>query len=300
MSTNQSPEFMSAQTKYLIAKTDEEKLHALEEMIKAMPKHKSAESLRKNIRTRYKKLKEKMRKKKKAKRGREGIRKEGVQVVLIGLTSSGKSSLLACITNASPEIAPYPFTTKMAIIGALYHEGIKFQIIDMPAVNYETFDQGIANTADILLIIITNISDLKDILPFLEKSTGKRIIVFNKSDLLDEKEKRKIEATLRTRKYSFSIISCKTQEGIENLKQKLVENSNVIRVYTKQPHKPADKDPIIMPLNSTISEVAEKVLKKGIKVKEARITGPSSKFPNQKIGLKHKLKDKDIIEFHTF
>jgi thiamine-monophosphate kinase len=36
------------------------------------------------------------------------------------------------------------------------------------------------------------------------------------------------------------------------------------------------------------------------KVKETKITGPSSKFSNQKVGLEHVLKDKDIVEFKTF
>src|SRR3989338_9461686 len=159
MSTNQSPEFLSAQKKFLMAQTDEEKLLGMEEMVKFMPKHKSAEGLRANIRTRYKKLKEEITKKKqqrKQTRRKEGIRKEGIQVALIGFTNSGKSSLISILTNTMPKIAPYDFTTKEPIIGTLYHEGIKFQIIDLPAVNYEAFDQGIANTADILLVLIAN------------------------------------------------------------------------------------------------------------------------------------------------
>jgi ribosome-interacting GTPase 1 len=58
---------------------------------------------------------------------------------------------------------------------------------------------------------------------------------------------------------------------------------------------------MVMHLNSTLKDVAEKIYKGfSLKVKEAKVTGPSSKFPNQKIGLSHVLKDKDIVEFHTF
>lgn len=303
MSTNQSPEFLSAQKEFLMAQTDEEKLLGMEEMIKFMPKHKSAEGLRANIRTRYKKLKEEIAKKKKQRkqaRRKEGIRKEGIQVALIGLTNSGKSSLISILTNTMPKIASYEFTTKEPIIGMLDYEGVKFQIIDQPAVNYEEFDQGIANTADILLILITSIQQINEILPFLEKTSGKKIIAFNKSDLFTTDEKRRIEATLKSKKYSFCIVSSKTSEGIDELKQKLLKNSGVIRIYTKQPGMPADKDPVLMKPNSNIKDVAEKILHGfSSKIKEVRITGPSSKFPNQKVGLEHVLKDKDIVEFRT-
>jgi hypothetical protein len=300
-STNQSPEFIAANKKYLQSQTDEERLLALEEMMKHMPKHKAGESMRANIRTRYKKLKQKIQtNKKKKKSGKHGIKKEGIQVVLVGLTNSGKSSLLSTLTNAEPKIDSYEFTTKSPVIGTLHYQGIQFQIIDMPAVNYEEFEQGITNTADILMIIITEISQISEILPFLEKAEGKKIICFNKSECLSSEQKRKISETLKTKKFSFSIISCITKENVEQLKSLLLENSGMIRVFTKSPEqKNPEKKPVILKPGSTVEQAAEKILKKGIKIKEVRVTGPSSKFPNQKVGLKHELKDKDIIEIHT-
>jgi len=300
MPINASPHFKKAQAEYLQAETTEQKIKALKKMISLAPRHKGAENLRAELKRRLAKLKytkEKEIKKKKA--SKKGIRKEGIQVVLCGSTNSGKSSLLSALTNASPLIAPYNFTTKESVIGTLHYQDMKFQIIDMPAINYETFNQSLANTADILLITITSIKNIPFILPFLEKAKGKRIFVFNKSDLLTEEEKRKISSYLSTKKYIFVLISCKSQEGIEELKEKLVENSGVIRIYTKEPGKGVDKEPIIMKPPVTIEDIAEKILKKDIKIKEIRVTGPSSKFPNQKVGLKHELKDKDVVEFHT-
>ena len=52
--------------------------------------------------------------------------------------------------------------------------------------------------------------------------------------------------------------------------------------------------------NSNIKDVAEKILHGySKKVKYAKITGPSSKFSNQRVGLKHKVKDRDVVEFFT-
>jgi hypothetical protein len=301
MPTNVSQEFSKAQARYFEAGTDEEKLRALEGLLKHMPHHKGAENLRANIRQRYKKLKEKIERKEKQKKTsrKESVKKEGIQVVFCGLTNSGKSSLLSCLTNAEPLIASYDFTTRQPVIGTLNYQGISFQIIDMPAINYESFDQGLANTSDILLIIITDLQDLQEILLFLKKAGGKKIIVFNKSDFLDDKQKRKIGARLQSEKHNFCIISCKTKEGIENLKELLVQESGVIRIYTKEPHKQADKEPVIMKPLVNVQDLAEKIFHKKIKIKEVRITGPSSKFSNQKVGLKHELKDKDVVEFHV-
>lgn len=305
MPINANYEYTNAEARYLSAKTDEEKLLALEEMIKTMPKHKSAEALRKNIKTRYKKIKQKreIEKKKKKLAGKKiGIKKSEMQAVIVGLTNSGKSSLLSCLTNAQPEIASYGYTTKHPNLGTLDYEDIKIQIIDLPAIENELCDQGLINTADTLLIIITDIEQLKEIEPFLINAAKSRIIIFNKSDLLNNEEKRKIEATLKSHKYNFVLFSCKEKEekDIKSLKEKIFQSFNKIRIYTKEPGKKADREPIVLNIGATVKDVAEKILHGfSKKIKETKVTGPSSKFPNQKVGLEHVLKDKDIVEFYT-
>src|SRR3989338_211698 len=114
-STNQSPFYKKAEVMFLQAKTNEEKLRCLEEMIKECPKHKSSEKMLANLKTRYIKLKEKIETLRKSSKGskKSGIKKEDLQAVIIGLTNSGKSSLLSALTNTNPEIAPYDFTTKI-------------------------------------------------------------------------------------------------------------------------------------------------------------------------------------------
>ena len=79
----------------------------------------------------------------------------------------------------------------------------------------------------------------------------------------------------------------------------LIQQSGVIRIYTKQPGKEADKEPVIMKPESTIQDLTGKIFHKQVKIKQIRITGPSSKFPNQQTGLNHILKDKDIVEFYV-
>ena len=79
-----------------------------------------------------------------------------------------------------------------------------------------------------------------------------------------------------------------------------VKSFDKIRIYTKEPGKNKTEKPIILKPDSTVKDVAEKILHGfSNKVKETRLTGPSSKFPNQKVGLAHKLKDLDIVEFNV-
>lgn len=304
MPINAHPDYLKAEQEFLSAQTDETRLLALEKMLRYMPKHKSAEALRKNLRTRYKKLKSSLSKKSKSKKSKKGIKKAEMQAILIGLTNSGKSSILETLTNAQPKIASYGFTTTQPEVGILKFQGCNIQIIDLPPIASENFDKGIVNNAEVLLIVAEKIHEIKIILDSIKNlnENAKKIILFNKIDLYDENTKRKISETLKSKKYNFVLISTITNEGINELKQKILDSFEIIRVFTKHPGKNKEKDniPVILPPNSTLKDVAEKILHGySKKIKYAKITGPSSKFQNQKIGLKHFVKDKDIVEFIT-
>ena len=301
MPINAHPEYINAEAEYHDASTAELKLLALEKMIRFIPKHKGAETLRKNIRTRYKKLKQELEIKKKKSKGKKGIKKEDLQAVLIGLTNSGKSSVLKTLTNAQPKIASYGFTTSEPEIGTLNYQGCPIQIIDLPPISSENFDKGIVNNADTLLIVAEKIHEIKIILELLKTNkNSKKIIIFNKIDLYNQETKRKILETLRSKRYNFSIISCRTTEGIGDLKEKIFKSFNILRIYTRSQGKKQDNVPVILPPNSTLKDVAEKILHGySKKVKFAKISGPSAKFKDQKVGLSHVVKDKDVVELVT-
>lgn len=299
-STNQGPEYFAAEKKYFAAETLEEKIFYLKEMMRNFKKHKGSEKMLAELRTRLKKLVEKQDKAKKSSKGKKGIKKEHFQCVLLGLPNSGKSSLLSRLTNAKPKISSYAFTTTYPEIGTMDYQGVKAQIIDIPSIGSENLDQGLINTADCLLITIENLSDLEKIKLYTERAYGKKIIIINKSDLLSHEQLRKLEATISSKKLQAIIISALTGYNLEKLKEEIFEKMNVIRVYTKEPGKPKSNIPVILPENSTVKKVAESILKGfSSKIKTAHVTGPSSKFPNQRVGLAHVCKDLDIIEFHT-
>jgi uncharacterized protein len=301
MPVNANPEYASAEKAYLEAQTIEEKIERLEQMLVVAPKHKSSENLLANLKTRLKKLLEQKEKQKKSgKSSREGIRKEDMQAVLIGKTNSGKSSILSILTNAKPSIKNTSFTTLIPTIGMASLEGTSVQLIENPAIDSDFYDKGLPHTADTLLIIVTSLKEIPEILKKVEKHPCKKIIVFNKIDLFSFEEKRKIQANLQSKKYNWVTISAKNEEGIKELKEKIFNSFDKMRIYTKEPGKEKSERPVIMNPEATVKDIAEKILKGfSQRIKETKIWGPSSKFSGQKVGLSHVLKDLDVVEFKT-
>ncbi len=301
MPINASVHFERAQVEYEQARTTEQKIKCLKKMITLAPKHKGAENLRAQLKRRLAKLKyTKEKESRKAGSTQKGIKKEDMQAVIIGMTNTGKSSLLKLLTNSEPEIADYDFTTKFPIVGMMNYSGTNIQLIEIPAIESDYYNKGLVNTADTILILIDKIEQIKKIQENTEKAHGKQIIVFNKTDKLTKQELRKMEARLQSKKYNFVLISIKTKEGIEELKNKIFQSFDKIRIYTKEPRKEKSPKPMILNPDSTIKDIAEKILKGfSSKVRESKIWGPSSKFPGQKVGLQHKLKDLDVVEFKT-
>lgn len=301
MPINAGYEYYAAEKKYLAANTPEEKIRALEEMIRTAPKHKSSENFVAELKNRLRRIIEKQEKAKKVGKSTfKSIKKEGYQAVLIGLPNSGKSCLLSKLTNARPKVSEHQFATTSPELGTMDYQGAKVQIVDIPSIGSEFFDVGIINTADTLILVVEKLEDKEKIEPLLSKAYGKRIIAINKVDSLSSEEIRKLEAKIKSKKLHALPVSCISGFNIDKLKEAIFKNMDSIRVYTKEPGKIPAKLPVVLPIGSTIKDVAESILKGfSKKVKETRLTGPSSKFPNQRVGLSHKLKDLDIVEFHT-
>jgi len=298
-STNQSPQYQKAEVMFLQAQNDKDKLKWLEEMIKLCPRHKSSEKMLANLKTRRKKFLEKLEKGNKRGKGsgsRHSIKKEEMQAVIVGFTNSGKSTLLSKLTNALPEIANYDFTTKIPLQGMTNYHGTKIQMVEIPAFESEYYDKGIVHTADVILVLVNKMEEIPRLLSELKKSPGKKIIVYNMKGKEDE---RKLEATLKSKRYNFILIGAKSEENFDLLKDKIFESFGKMRIFTKEPGQPKSDKPMILSPDSTIKDIAEKIIRNISQLKETKIWGPSSKFPGQVVGLQHKLKDLDVVEFKT-
>ncbi len=328
MPANLPPQYFEAEKRYRQAETPEEKIEALEEMLAIMPKHKGTDKLRAELRNKIAKFTKEAQKRPSVARkgGIYTVKKEGAgQVVLIGLPNVGKSQLLSALTEALPEIADYPFTTKSPQLGMMKFENIQVQLVDMPPIidqDAHPWFATVLRSADALLLLadLSNepIKQIEEVFEELQKRRikpiGKEakaepeqwvfpkrtIILGNKSDLDPSGKK---FASLKE-KYGgqFPVLpaSAKTQLGLEELKREIFEALNIVRVYTKVPGgKPDLNDPMILKKGSTVADAAEEIHKDfRHKLKYAQIWG-SGKFAGQRVKRDHVLQDGDIIELHA-
>lgn len=299
MPVNVSPDFVIAEREYSNAQTPEERIVALERMISFAPAHKGGENLRAQLRARYKKLTESLEKSKKAgKSTRQGIKKADTQTILVGPPNSGKSTIFKKLTGQNILITDYPHSTIENTLGTIDFEDIKIQIIDTPS--FPNTDKGLLHTTDTILLTIDKLGDLEGSIESIGKTYAKIILAITKIDSLSPNEKRKVEATLKSKfkKYDYILFEKNMSlEELENIKRRIFQTFPIIRVYTKEPRKEHSKDAVILKKGSRIKEVAEKISKSlKNKIRSAKIWGPSAKFPGQPVGLNHQLKDKDIVE----
>lgn len=325
MPANLPPQYFEAEKEFRQAKMPEEKIAAIEEMLAIMPKHKGTDHLRAELRARIAKLTQAMDKKAATHRTSTVIRREGAaQVAVIGLPNAGKSQLVARVTNATPAVADYPFTTHTATPGMMEFENIKVQLIDTPPLVPQAVEFWLTNLlrrADALLIMVDLASEplaqLEAITEQLEKmririgrgkgeeaGSGlihykKALVAGNKIDLPQARQSyRVLESGLHDR-LPLVALSAKDGSRLEEMKRRLYETLDVIRVYTKMPGgKPDYSDPIVLPRGSTLEDAAAQVHKDFLaRLKYARLWG-SGKFDGVMVKRDHVLQDGDVIELH--
>ena len=276
MPVNATPEYASAHRRYLEAKTRGEKIAALEEMIKHAPKHKGAANLLMQLKQRLAKLKAQ----KAAKVGRGGfsLTKEGdAQIVLIGLTQSGKSTLLSKLTNAKPEISNRPFTTTKPQIGVAEWKGVKFQIVEIPS-TFQPMYMSITQSADGIIYVYDNEKDTQDQL----------------------KKFKELRVRFRLEATPYINVMGKKEPNINNIFQKIWEKLGLVRIYTKEPGKKAEERALVLDAGSTVEDASGKVHKEFVKFfKYARVWGTSVKHDGERVGENHILEDADVLEIHA-
>jgi small GTP-binding protein len=337
MPANLTPQYLAAELRFKNATTVPEKIEALEEMMAVIPKHKGTEKMRGALRQKMARLLEEKDKKGIVSKASAiySVPREGAgQVVLIGAPNVGKSSLLARLTHATPEIADYPFTTRLPQPGMMQVEDIQIQLVDLPPVAREAYKPwvgSIVRQADLALLVVDLGSDdlldqVEVVLKILEESKIRLVnvvpadagdqllgmafcpalLIANKSDTAAAQDNLEIVRELFRPQFDIMQVSTASGQGLEELRRIIFAKLDIIRIYTKVPGKKLDPAtaPFVLKSGSTVLDVARAVHRDLIHtLRFARIWSSeksrhSVKHDGQMVERNHRLEDGDILELH--
>jgi ribosome-interacting GTPase 1 len=330
MPANLTPQYKEAERRYREAKSHDEKLEALREMMALLPKHKGTDKLQADLRHRISKLEEE------ALHPRQGgahhfdpghVRREGAgQWVLIGAPNAGKSALLKALTHAHPEVAAYPFTTRAPLPGMMTFEDLQVQLVDTPAVtaqHVEPYMTNLVHGADgVVWVGDVTASNLEASAAALDSLLERArlwpaskplpagappfllprpvLAVANKSDLDAGGLLVRRARELFGMDLPFFAVSAERGVGLDDLRRALFAELRRIRIYTKEPGKKPDlARPFVLNQGATVHDLALLVHKDvAARLKYARLWG-SAKFEGQQVDREHVLSDRDVVELHT-
>ncbi|QRR02570.1 GTPase ObgE [Dyadobacter sandarakinus] len=165
-------------------------------------------------------------------------------VGLVGFPNAGKSTLLSAVSAARPEIADYPFTTLVPNLGVVSYRDYKsFVMADIPGI-IEGASQGrglglrflrhIERNSILLFLIAADSTDIREEYQTLLNELRiynpslldkDRLLAISKADLLTDEERASLQDELPDG-MDVLLISAITQEGIEQLKDKIWKHLN--------------------------------------------------------------------------
>jgi hypothetical protein len=330
MPANLTPQYIDAEKKLRTAKTPQEKIEILEEMLALIPKHKGTEKLQAQHKSKIAKLREEMAKQPSVKHGLSHIiPKQGAgQVIVIGTPNVGKSMLIKSLTGAEPEVGDYPFTTRVPAPYMMKFENVRVQLIDLPPLTsdiMESWQVELIKVADAALIVVDlSNAESPSLLESLIAKLNEKRVEFVAEDYVPPEEgpgppqfkkrtllvanKKDLDAGgdhLETLKFFYEgqlailPVSSLLGEGLEELKKRIFSILHVIRVYSKAPgKKPDHNEPFVLKRGSTVIDMARAVHKDfAEKLAYARLWR-SEEYTGQMVNHDFVLEDEDICELH--
>lgn len=329
MPANLTPEYLKAEQVYKEARTIEDKIAALEEMLRVVPKHKGTDHLQGDLRRRLSKLRDEATKPR-SKKGYNpfSVRKQGAgQVLLLGAPNSGKSSLAEATTNAHLQVTDYPFATQKPAPCMMPFEDVQIQVVDLPPITRQYAPPGLlglVKSTDAVLLIgdlasDRTVEDVDDVLQSLAEGRVHlfdpdlpprereslvayvpTLLVLTKADSPGAEDLIRLSTELHGDRFRPIPICTRDGRGLDALPRHLFRLLDRIRVYSKEPGKPADRSrPFVLRRGETVLDLARSIHRDfPDHLREARLWG-SSRFEGQAVHKDHELEDGDIVELHV-
>ena len=332
MAANLTPQYLKAEEAYRRAQTPDEELRWLEVMLREMPKHKASEKMQAELKTKISRTRKEaeVHRAAAAKKGVPGIRipRQGAgRIMIVGGPNTGKSSLIRALTRATPEVAPYPFTTREPTPAMMPWEDVSVQLIDTPPITADVFHSeilGLIRGADLVwltvdLAVDEGIEDLSAVLAQFaagktrlaneshldEEDFGisytKTILVANRCDAEGATERLELLHELLPLTFPEYLVASEHGTGLPELREASYKSLDVVRAYTKIPTaKQADYDkPFTLRRGSTVLDLAEQIHNDvAASFKHARIWSQQMQGIST-VGPDYVLHDKDVVEVHS-
>jgi small GTP-binding protein len=327
MPTNLPPDFYEVEKRFRLAKSPEEKIACLEEMLSIIPKHKGTDHIRADYRRQISKLKSTSKNQKGGSIHISAFRidKEGPgQVIVLGPTNVGKSALVDRLTNATPEVSPNPYTTWKPTPGMMLVDNVQIQLIDTPPLDREYLEPELVDLirrADLILLMLdlqthpdeqlvstAEILRQNRVIPLHLKDSydGEEyvwlvpvIVITNKCDDESLDEICQVFRELIEEEWPIISVSAETGRNLEELKQAVFDSLDILRVYSKPPGKEADfSQPVVMKKGATLEDFTKEIHKDfQEKLKFAKVWG-STTFDGQMVQRDYVLQEGDVVELH--
>jgi ribosome-interacting GTPase 1 len=312
MPANLSPEYLAAEREYRQVTTHAEKVAALERMLATLPKHKGTEKLQADLKRRLSQARKESQKKGASHAAPSYlVQKQGAgQVVLAGPPNSGKSQLVAALTHARPEVAEYPFTTRLPTPGMMPFENVQIQLVDLPPISAEFTEswmpQVIRNADSAAVVVDASDPDVLDHVEFVAQQLTlwrvppPKLLVANKLDRGGSADSFAAIEDLYGGRYRCLAVSAQTGENLDRFARAAFDMLQILRVYTKPPGKKAEiAAPYVLKRGQTVADAARLVHKDFAEhLKFARLYRASGEQGGLMVERTHLVEDGDILEFH--
>ncbi len=330
MPANLTQPYRKAEQAYRRATTPDEELECLQVMLRELPKHKGTDKLQADLKQKISKAKAEAEQSKRTGGKSAGFRlpRQGAgRAVIIGGPNAGKSQLMCALTRATPDVAPYPFTTHQPSPGMMPWEDVYVQLVDTPAITKDLFDpvtQGLIRSADVVLLMVDLGTDdgIEQVQELLRKlADGKTRLaresridqntigitytrafaLLNKMDAPQATERLELLREFCSLEFDEFQISATVGTGLAELRQAVFESLDVVRVYTKMPGKkePDYDQPYTIHRGGTLLDVAALIHRDFAKnLKFARVWG-SEVHDGTTVKGDYVVHDQDVVELHT-